>query len=295
MANFPWKQFYLLDRGGLSAILAPDSDELIKPQPFVLRAFYIGIDNLEQDLPRARARLIEPNCPLLVVIVCPDGPPQRSGVYFTCDGAGKTSRLGASVRQYSVLTSSGPSALVDKRQGRLGFIVTGNAGDDSLWRVTRLETDAFDRNVFTLAPVRMAGNLPSPDFSALTDALLVAELTQQYQDLCRSAIQHGYRDVVTKGRNIVECLVAARLRSQDQPASGKLYDDLILVRKLLDGPTRDTCGWLDLDYHLCHKIRLLHGRTHVNQVAQTGPLRPEFALAVIEDLTYLLAAWGYLR
>jgi hypothetical protein len=174
--------------------------------------------------------------------------------------------------------------------------MTGHAGDESLWRVTRLETDAFDRSVFTLAPIRMAGNLPVPDFSALENPLLAEELTEQYQDLCRSVTQHAYRDVVTKARNIVEGLVGARLQVQQQPGSDRLYDYLTAVGKLLnDKQTRDTCGWTDLEYHLCHKIRLLQGQTHIVRVLQTGGLRPELALTVVEDLAYLLEAWGFVR
>jgi hypothetical protein len=162
--------------------------------------------------------------------------------------------------------------------------------------VTRLETDAFDRCVFTLAPIRIAGILPVPDFSALEHSLLAEELAQQYEDLCRSVTQHAYRDVVTKARNILEGLVGARLQRQQHPGSDRLYDYLTEVGKLLnDKQTRDTCGWTDLEYHLCHKIRLLHAQTHVGQVLQTGGLRPELALTVIEDLAYLLGAWGFVQ
>lgn len=307
MASYWWKELYLLDRAQVRAIMAPDSDgviTIIEPQPFVLRAVYVGPDNLEREIPRARGRLIEPNCPLLVLIPCPDGPPHRCGLYFTCEGTRtniswrdeKNTHFAASLRSCLVLTGSGPSGLVDKRQGRLGFIVSGSAGEDSLWRVTRLETDAFDRSVFTLAPIRMAPNLPIPDFSAIKHSLLAAELTQQFQDLCRSVTQHGYRDVVTKARNIVEGLVGSRLQVQQQPSAERLYNYLAEVEKLLNNKkTRDTCGWTDLQYHLCHKIRLLHAQTHVGHVLQSGALRPELALTVIEDLLYLLGEWGFVQ
>lgn len=307
MASYPWTELYILERDRLPAILAPDSNgipTLVDPHPFVLRAAYITLDNLEDGLLSARGKLGLPNCELLALMECPDGPPHRSGLYFafrdSLSGVSwrdeKTNHHGAAIRRYGAVTNVGPHRwLEEARQGRLGYFLTGDATDNALWRVTRLEADAFNRCVFTLTPIRMAGNLPAPDFSTLGDPLLVAELSQQYQDLCRSAIQHAYRDVVTKARNIVEGLVGVRLHGQGQPSAGKLFDDLVQVEKLLGGAIRDTCGWKDLEYHLCHKIRLLHAGTHVSQVAKSGPLRPEFALTVLEDLAYLLAAWGLVR
>jgi hypothetical protein len=306
LSNHLWTELYVLVRDRLPAILVPDSDgvpTLVDPQPVVLRARYIPLDGLEQALPIARTRLNNPQCGLLLGVPCPDGPPNRSGLHFTFQQEipiswqdDRTPHHGARARKFLVTTGSGQDDwLGDARLGRLGYFVTGDAGDTSLWRVTRLESDAFDRFVFTLAPVRIAGNLPASDFSTCGDSLLATELTQQYQDLCRSVTQHAYRDVVTKARNIVEGAVAARLRGQNHPASGKLFEDLKQVDRLLCGETRDACGWTDLEYHVCHKIRLLHGWTHVNQAAQTGPLRPEFALTVVEDLAYLLTAWGLVR
>jgi len=307
MANYPWAEIFILERDRLPAILAPDSDgvpTVVDPHPVVLRAAYIVLDNLEDGLSQARGRLGLPRCELFVMVDCPDGAPHRSGLLFLFDGDltgvswrdEKKPRHGAQMMKYIVATSLGPNRIRDDaRQGRPGYFLTGDAGDSSLWRVIRMESDAFNRLVFTLAPVRLAGNLPAPDFSTLGDPSRTAEVITQYHDLSRSITQHAYRDVVTKARNIVEALVAVRLRTQNQPSSGRLFDDLKLVKKLLDSPNHKACGWTDLEYHLCHKIRLLHAKTHVNQVVQVGPLRPEFALTVVEDLVYLLAAWDFVR
>jgi hypothetical protein len=124
---------------------------------------------------------------------------------------GKTSHHGASVRRFLVTTRLDRSRWLDEAwEGRLGYFLTGDAADSALWRVTRLESDTFNRSVFTLTPVRMAADLPAHDFSTLRDPPFRAELTQQYQDLCRSVTQHAYRDVATKARNIVEGLVSAQ-------------------------------------------------------------------------------------
>ena len=43
------------------------------------------------------------------------------------------------------------------------------------------------------------------------------------------------------------------------------------------------------------KIGLLQGRTHINEVTKSGPLRPELALRVVEDLAYLQTAREFMR
>lgn len=307
MANFQWSEIFILERDRLPAILAPDSDgvpTVVAPPPFVLRAAYIVLGNLEDGLSVASERLRLPRCELLVMVDCHDGAPHRSGLLFLFSrplngvswSDGKKSRHGAQMTEFIAATSVGPNRIRDDaRDGRPGYFLTGDAGDSSLWRVIRMESDVFNRLVFTLAPVRLAGNLPAPDFSALGDSSHTDEVATQFHALCHSITQHAYRDVVTKARNIVEALVAARLRKQNQPSSDRLYEDLKMVKKLLDSPGRDACGWTDLEYHLCHKIRLLHGKTHVNQAVQAMPLRPEFALTAVEDLVYLLAAWDFVR
>jgi hypothetical protein len=299
-------ELYILDRERLPAVLAPDTSgipTLAEPQPTLLKAEYLADDYLEQGLPMARARLGDIRNGLFFLRPCPDGPPNRTGWYFTYHRAlniswfdGKTSRHSELAHLFRTTTSSDDSPwLKDARRGRFGYFLTGEAPETSLWRVIRLESDAFNHSVFTLSPIRVAANLPAPDFSSLGASSITEELAQQYDDLCRSFTQHAYRDVVTKARNIVEGIVANRLRILNQLSSGKLSDDLRQVEMLLNGPTRDSCGWTDMDYHLSHKIRLLHARTHVNQVARSGPLRPEFALTVLEDLAYLLVAWGLVR
>ncbi len=168
-------------------------------------------------------------------------------------------------------------------------------GDSCLWRVFRIETDAFHRAIFTLSPVRLTAGCPRADFSGLSETLLVEEVAAQYRDLCRSVLAHEYRDVVTKARNIVEGLVSARLKAAGQPTSRDLFGDLQTVKRLLeDDKQRDTCGWTQLQYHLAHKIRLVHSQTHPTQTVRTGrTLRPEFALSVVEDLIELLRVWGF--
>lgn len=300
-------ELYLLERSRVPLVLTPDSTgtpTVVYPQPVLYRAVYLSTDELETGMLRARGQLANDNCWLLVMISCPDGPPHRSALLFTFQQAmnGMSWRdeaqifHGYKLLQFRPTTTQGPwTWLNEMRAGQPGYFLTGTVGDSSLWRLFRVETDAFHRSVFTLSPVRLTAGCPHADFSSLSDPLLASEVTAQYRDLCASVVSHAYRDVVTKARNIVEGLVSVRLKAAGQPTSRDLYGDLQTVKKLLeDDKQRDTCGWTQLEYHLAHKIRLVHAQTHPTQAVKTGrALRPEFALSVVEDLIELLTIWGF--
>jgi hypothetical protein len=289
-----------------TVILVPDSSgipEIVDPQPLILRIAYISPDFFDTQLARAQVELASEHCTLFVPLQSSEGPPYRSGLIFAfrdnLSGISwrdeKTERHGAQMTQFGVTTP-----LVDYtwsqdvRRGRSGYFVTGQSPDTSLWRVFRLEADALGRQVFTIAPVQFSPNCPRADFSSVADAGLRAEVIAQYDEFCQRVTASAYRDVLTKARNIVEGLVAYKLNQQGRSLRRDLGTDLQTVRDLLNGPTRETCGWSDLEYHLAHKIRLLHAQTHPTVVTDAGrPIRPEFALTVAEDLAELLRVWRY--
>lgn len=300
-------ELYLLQRSRVPLILTPDSagtPTVVQPQPILYRTVYLSADELETGMARARGQLAGDNCWLLVPVPCPDGPPHRSALLFAFQQAipGMSWRdegqsfHGDKLLQYKPTTTQGPwTWLNEMRAGQSGYFLTGTVGDSSLWRLFRLETDAFHRAVFTLSPVRLIAGCPHADFSRLGDPLLASEVAAQYRDLCASVVAYAYRDVVTKARNIVEGLVSARLAVAGQPTSRDLFGDLRTIKRLLeDDKQRDTCDWTQLEYHLAHKIRLVHSQTHPTQTVKTGrALRPEFALSVVEDLIELLTIWGF--
>jgi len=77
---------YVLQRGQLSAVLAPDSDNiptLCDPQPHVTCFECLPLGFGEAQLVSARGRLGDARCHLVLALPCPDGPPYRSGRIFT--------------------------------------------------------------------------------------------------------------------------------------------------------------------------------------------------------------------
>lgn len=202
-------ELYLLERGRVPLVLTPDSagtPTVGQPQPVLYRTVYLSAVELGTGMIRAQGQLANENCWLLAPISCPDGPPHRSALLFTFQRAlnGMSWRdeaqifHGDKLLQFRPTTTQGPWQFLDEvRAGQSGYFLTGTAGDSSLWRLFRLETDAFHRAIFTLSPVRLAAGCPHADFSSSADTLLASEITAQYRDLCGSVVTHGYRDVVT--------------------------------------------------------------------------------------------------
>jgi hypothetical protein len=180
----------------------------------------------------------------------------------------------------------------DARMGRYGYFLTGTVGDSSLCRLFRLESDALFRSIFTLAPVLLSAGCPQANFTSLTNPTLKDELTVQYTDFCQSVTRHSYRQAVTTARNIVEGILWARL---GESGGRDLFAHLKVIKKALENE-KDNSGWTDLEYHLAHKIRLAHARTHATQAVKVGrALTPAFALSAAEDLIELLRIWGYCK
>ena len=300
---------YILERGQLSAVLAPDSDNvptLCTPEPFITRFEYLPLGFEETQLIAARGRLNDPRCSLIAALPCPDGPPYRSGLIFTfqqqLNGISwrddSRSYHGGSARRFAATTPQGSWVwMEDARSGRAGYFLTGQSAESALWRTFRLEADALNRNIVTLAPVRWNSQCQAADFSTITEHVLRSELTQQYQEFCRSATSYAFRDVATKARNIAEGLLAFRLRSTGLSSTGRIWNDLQTVKRILeDTSTRTSSPVSEFEYHLLHKIRLVHARTHPdNPAASTLPVRPEFAMSVVEDLSEILRGWDLVR
>ena len=303
------RELYLLDRAPSSspvAVLVPDSTgipTIVEPEPLLVRVSYLPRDFDPSQIDSARNRLRSAECELFAPLTCPEGPPYRAGVVFhhvtyqpgvTWHDHNMTARHGAMTRRYGVTTPVSPvSWIQDERHGRLGYFLSGDSTESTLWRIFRSEVDALERKILTLAPIQLAPDLPRADFSNVSDQALRRELAAMYEEFCNRVAQQAFRDVPTKARNIVEGFITHKLRSQGRTATARLGNDLQVIKRLLDdSATRSGCGWTDLEYTLANKIRLVHGRTHPESATSPSPVRPEFALSVVQDLNELLTIWG---
>lgn len=111
-------ELYILERGQLSAVLAPDSDRvptLCEAPPLIARFEYLPVGFDESQLLAARERLNNSRCNLMVMMNCPDGPPNRSGLLFTFQQQvnglswrdGSHIHHGGSAKQFAATTPQG--------------------------------------------------------------------------------------------------------------------------------------------------------------------------------------------
>lgn len=296
---------YVLRKQGYERILAPGvagTPSPIASDGIVVRAQYIKAgSNLDEEILLAKQQLDKGHCPLLFLFASADGVPFRSARIFVDAG-----RQTISWQENSYIHTNAEAhhfRAPDLNEGyvwesdfqfsRQGWFLTGHSSGPNLQRVARCEVDAFGHRLFTLAPVRLAAGLPTLDLSRIGDALLQGEVLAQYYELQGSVARHAYRDIVTKARNIAEGVLRWALMEAGENPGRDLFEHLQKSRERIE---QRSAPFSDLSYHLAHKIRLLHARTHPQQVSIQGrPISPELALTVLEDLKEILTDLGMIQ
>ena len=295
---------------GGSDLVAP-----LSPVTVIMKAAYVGVDAAADDLGRARQSLANrdfqghPGIYLLRPVASPDGVPFRAALIYEAAGESEVGRFGdpriprahrsgvyrvRAIRYQAVRVGSRYAWEDQFALGRQCFFLTGVVGATELWRVARLEADALDRHVLTLAPVRLPHGIAMSDFGSVADPRLKEYLSQQFQVFQGAVASGAYFDVVDRAANIAEGVLEHCLVQVEQLVPRTLSDRLRTARQVLeDNELRPKFLLTDLAYHLAHKIRILHARTHADQaVAQGRPLRPETAMGVSRDLSDLLVELG---
>lgn len=105
--------------------------------------------------------------------------------------------------------------------------------------------------------------------------------------------------VVTSAKNTAESLLYYFLLARGHISGGKgdlaaLLEKFSLI--LSDAKAKSDVPLDFLAYHLIHKMRILHGRTHPGRVKIDGrAIEPELALTVAMDLVEVLRCAGFVR
>lgn len=268
---------------------------LLKPQPMLLRSIYIAPnEDLESAIQRARDRLNNAKEPLIAIL-----PLYREGYeavarIFVFDKEQKVSLSGSLNNQLitkyvSPQQGSGHVWVSDWQQGKAGYFLTGHSATANLWKVARMDIDAFDSVILVLIPMRLLAGLPNLGFANISDALVQAEIVGHYAELQTAIASHSYRAIITHARSIVEAILGFWLVSNGQKRGKDLNDHLTILRKLRKNAKGELEWFSDMAYHLAHKIRLLHARTHVDRTVKLRrSVQPELALSCLEDLKEIL-------
>ncbi len=298
-------ELYLAPHGNSLWVLVPDCQNVptVVPSPLLIRIAYLTSQGVaDQNQIKIAAQSLRNDWPLLMMVRhSPDGAPFRSGIIFFHDQsrvipwrAGSLTGPQLKAQLYRASTSRGIHQWNhEAKSGPPGYFLTGLPNSSDLWRVIRMEPDAAFRLVFTLAPVKLAQGLPNVQFARLQSPFR-GEAEQHWSEFKNHLMQHQYYAVVTSAKNVAETILAAHLSTKGISFQRDFDEMLQALRGQLDRKGGGAAPFSYLDYHLMHKIRLLHARTHPGKVASMGrAIKPEFALTVAEDLIEVLTSCGY--
>ena len=268
----------------------------LDPQPFLVRACYVASEeHLQQSWPTILTSLKEPKPQqMLQLLSSPDGPPYRAARQFYLGGQETIHvnkvRSTLSVDVLYPVGDSGQPWDSDVRRLKPGLFITGEDGPTNIWRIHRIERDAWRGPLLTLTPLLLASGFPVLDLSGVHSSDRREEIASHYDELQRCIITHSYRGAIARAKDIAEALITEKSgKPQSDPFHTKLED---IFAQLKGG--KPLLSWLT--FTLCQKLRLVYKRTHPENTLEEGrPVSPELALSVVHDLIEILNDLGNVK
>jgi hypothetical protein len=197
-------------------VQARGSDSYTRPIEVDLRraAYLSSGQDFEQEM-QSISSALSGSWPkiLLAFVNTPDGPPHRTAKVFLhqnmiqhkqIEDSGKI-RLVSSA--HYVAAGGGQAWDQDAEKGAVGFFVSGANDRTNVWRVFRVEMDAFGSSVVTLSPLVLSSGFPKltlPD----TNEPLHSEILGHYEELQRHVLSYSYHAAITSAKNIVEAIIS---------------------------------------------------------------------------------------
>jgi hypothetical protein len=231
---------------------------------------------------------------LLAFLNTPEGPPHRTVKVFLHEGLIQHKQIEDSgkIRLVSsahyVAASGGQAWDQDAGKSAVGFFVSGANHQTNVWRVFRVEMDAFGSSVVTLSPLVLSGGFPDLTLSDMKEPLR-SEILGHYEELQRHVLSHSYRAAITSAKNIVEAIISPN--DNFSATLAKMSHSILEAKEKKTKPP-----YPELAYHLAEKLRLLHQYTHAGGAVRKGrSISPELALTVVYDLIEILRELGYVR
>ncbi len=181
----------------------------------------------------------------------------------------------------------------DISSGKSGYFLTGGFGRNSLWRITRIQADALNRQVLTFTPVQLAPTLAMPEFEGV--GLPLQEfLTQHYEGFQQAITRHAPFDAIDRANNLAEGVLSHCLTLVGESPHATLDKRLKQAKKIIETPGKEKQFPLTYyGYNLAQTIRQLHARLHENRsVGQGKAVRPEVGLNLTVTVSELLVDVG---
>ena len=90
----------------------------------------------------------------------------------------------------------------DISSGKSGYFLTGGTGPNALWRIMRIQEDALNRQVLTLAPVLLAPTLAMSHFESVPDPLRKF-LIQHFEGFQQAITRNAPFDAIDRANHLV--------------------------------------------------------------------------------------------
>ena len=212
----------------------------LDPTVVMFRGIYLSQFEITSDgAERRKSELSQhPAHTLLRPVPSSDGPPYWSALVYRQAGAIRVRVRSEheTIRKYYAENNEQavryhahpPGAYAwesDISSGKAGYFLTGTSGPNALWRITRIQVDALNRQVLTFAPVQLAPILAIPKFDNVPLQLreyLVSHLEGLQQALTRNAPF----DAIDRANNLTEGILRYCLDLVGLTPSGSLSDML---------------------------------------------------------------------
>lgn len=244
---------------------------------------------------------------LLRPVQSSDGPPGWSAIVYSRAGEGNVEAYGdprfayqratgttEHAQWYCAVLASGASAWeTDVSAGKTGYFLTGESGLNALWRITRIQSDALNRQILTFMPVQLTATLAIPTFE-LVGRSLGQYLTQHFEGFQQAITRNAPFDAIDRANNLAEGVLSHCLAEAGAVVPDTLSKRLEDAKAILEDPARRKDFILtQYAYHLVHQIRILHQRLHENQSVGGGKIvRPEVGLNLTVTVSELLVEVG---
>lgn len=173
--------------------------------------------------------------------------------------------------------------------GKSGYFLTGGFGPNALWRITRIQADALNRQVLTFMPVQLTPTLALPSFENV-DPKLRPFLTQHFEGFQQALVRNAPFDAIDRANNLTEGILSHCLRrvgvTPPNSLDGKLKKAKVILEEKREGRKFPLTYY---GYNLAHVIRQLHARLHEGQETT---VRPEVGLNLGVSVSELLVDVG---
>ncbi len=299
--------YYLEKTEGFAEPISTGQVVSLDPTILIFKGAYLSQFEISSNgMEKGKLQLNQhPANTLLRPINSSDGPPNWSALVYNQAGSLTVKLRGepTSARHYTfslepaVCYHADPPGSYawesDISSGKAGYFLTGSSGPNALWRITRIQADALNRQVLTFAPVQLTPTLANPKFDSV-ESRLRAFLTQHFEGFQQAILRNAPFDAVDRANNLTEGVLAHCLTLAQITPERNLSKRLDQAGVLLKDPLKRKHFTLTYSaYHHAQIIRILHQRLHEDQ-SRSGArsIRPEVGLNLTVVVSELLVEVG---